>query len=74
MELKRITKRWFTKYFGFDPDPEKEFFSLWETDGGRGTLDCIAFIKGYELIHRSSSKSYWGKIRREKERENAKQT
>lgn len=63
-EMKRISKKWFKRYFGVDPDPEKKYSSIWQTDGGKATRDFERLPEEFEIVYRSSSKTYWGKIRK----------
>ncbi|MDD5454011.1 MAG: hypothetical protein PHW62_00725 [Candidatus Ratteibacteria bacterium] len=63
ISAKRVSKKWLEKYFGLNIDTNK-FSSFWQTDGGKATQDFDRLNnRTHEIIHRSNSKTYWGKLK-----------
>ena len=58
----KVTKGWIEQYFGIKIDRPEQYSSYWQTDGGTATQDFDRLPENeYELVHRASSKTYWGK-------------
>lgn len=58
----KVTKGWIEQYFGIRIDRPEQYSSYWQTDGGTATQDFDRLPEDeYEIVHRSSSKTYWGK-------------
>lgn len=58
----KVTKRWIEQYFGIKNDRPEQYSSYWQTDGGTATQDFDRLPENeYEIVQRSSSKTYWGK-------------
>ena len=58
----KVTKGWIEQYFGIRIDRPEQYSSYWQTDGGTATQDFDRLPEDeYEVVHRSSSKTYWGK-------------
>lgn len=60
---KRVSKMWLEKYFGIRIN-SNQYTSFWQTDGGKATQEFDRLnSREYEIIHRSGSKTYWGKLK-----------